>query len=52
MTSTLLNPRVRSVVDSMHAASERIDPPLLAKAKGKRLQGRVPRIIEIEGASK
>jgi predicted O-methyltransferase YrrM len=35
MTSTLQNPRVRSVLDSMHAASERIDPPLLAKAKGK-----------------
>jgi len=35
MTSTLQNPRVRNVLDSMHAESQRIDPPLLAKAKGK-----------------
>jgi len=34
MTSTLQNPRVRNVLDSMHAESQRIDPPLLAKAKG------------------
>src|SRR5262245_28514111 len=35
MTSILQNPRLRAVLDGMHAESERIDPPLLAKAKGK-----------------
>lgn len=35
MTSTLQDPRVRRVLDGMHAESERTDPPLLAKAKGK-----------------
>jgi predicted O-methyltransferase YrrM len=35
MTSTLQDPRVRSVLDGMHAESERTDPPLLAQAKGK-----------------
>lgn len=35
MTSTLQNPRVRAVLDGMHLESQRIDPPLLAKAKGK-----------------
>ena len=35
MTSTLQEPRVRRVLDGMHAESARVDPPLLAKAKGK-----------------
>jgi predicted O-methyltransferase YrrM len=35
MTSTLQEPRVRRVLDGMHAEAERVDPPLLAKAKGK-----------------
>lgn len=33
-TSTLHDPRVRRVLDGMHAESERVDPPILAKAKG------------------
>jgi predicted O-methyltransferase YrrM len=35
MTSSLQEPRVRRVLDAMHAESERVDPPLLAKAQGK-----------------
>jgi predicted O-methyltransferase YrrM len=35
MGSSLDDPRVRSVLDDMHAAAERDDPPLLAKARGK-----------------
>lgn len=35
MTSALDDPRVKSVLDDMHAAAERADPPLLAKARGK-----------------
>ena len=35
MTSTLQDPRVRRVLDGMHAEAERVDPPLLAQAKGK-----------------
>jgi len=35
MTSTLQEPRVRRVLDAMHAESDRIDPPLIAKAQGK-----------------
>ena len=35
MTSTLQESRVRRVLDGMHAESARVDPPLLAKAKGK-----------------
>jgi len=35
MTSTLQDARVRRVLDGMHAESERVDPPLIAKAMGK-----------------
>jgi predicted O-methyltransferase YrrM len=35
MRSTLDDPRVRSVLDGMHAEADRNDPPLLARAKGK-----------------
>ncbi|HJR68951.1 MAG TPA: class I SAM-dependent methyltransferase [Gammaproteobacteria bacterium] len=35
MTSCLDDPRVRRVLDEMHAAADRIDPPLLASARGK-----------------
>lgn len=35
MSSSLNDPRVRSVLDDMHAAAGRDDPPLLAKARGK-----------------
>ena len=35
MGSSLNDPRVRGVLDDMHAAAERDDPPLLAKARGK-----------------
>jgi predicted O-methyltransferase YrrM len=35
MSSTLLDPRVRRVLEGMHAESERVDPPLLEKARGK-----------------
>ncbi len=34
MTSTLHDPRVRRVLDSMHSEAERVDPAILAKAKG------------------
>jgi predicted O-methyltransferase YrrM len=40
MTSTLQDPRVRRVLDGMHAESERVDPPLLAKAQDKNPQER------------
>src|SRR6185503_19099255 len=36
MTSTLEDARVRRVLDDMHASADRNDPPLLAKAHGKR----------------
>src|SRR5690349_18725775 len=35
MISTLYDPKVRDVLDAMHAAADSNDPPLLAKAKGK-----------------
>jgi len=35
MISTLYDPKVRSVLDGMHAAADSNDPPLLAKARGK-----------------
>jgi predicted O-methyltransferase YrrM len=35
MSSTLDDARVRRVLDGMHADADRVDPPLLAKAKGK-----------------
>ena len=35
MGSSLNDPRVRRVLDDMHAAAERDDPPLLVKARGK-----------------
>ena len=35
MMSTLFDPKVRNVLDAMHAAADSNDPPLLAKAKGK-----------------
>lgn len=34
MSLTLLQPRVRNVLEEMHAQAARTDPPLLAKAKG------------------
>ncbi len=36
MTSSLNDPRVRSVLEEMHSAADRNDPPLLEKARGKR----------------
>jgi predicted O-methyltransferase YrrM len=35
MSSTLHEPRVRAVLDAMHADADRNDPPLLARAEGK-----------------
>ena len=35
MHSTIDNSNVRRLLDGMHAAADRVDPPLLAKAKGK-----------------
>lgn len=35
MTSCLFDPAVRKVLDEMHTQSDTIDPPLLARAKGK-----------------
>jgi predicted O-methyltransferase YrrM len=35
MKSSLQDPRVQRVLDEMHAAADRVDPPLLALAKGK-----------------
>ena len=35
MSSTLDEPRVRQVLDDMHAAADRNDPPLLERARGK-----------------
>jgi predicted O-methyltransferase YrrM len=35
MTSCIYDPRVRRVLEDMHAEADRVDPPLLAKAKGK-----------------
>jgi len=35
MHTSLEDPRVRSVLDEMHALADRNDPPLLAKARGK-----------------
>jgi predicted O-methyltransferase YrrM len=34
MTSSLQEPRVRRVLDAMHAEADRVDPPLIAKAQG------------------
>jgi predicted O-methyltransferase YrrM len=36
MHSSLYDPRVRRVLDDMHASADRNDPPLLEKARGKR----------------
>ena len=36
MISTLYDPKVRDVLDAMHAAADSNDPPLLAKAQGKK----------------
>jgi predicted O-methyltransferase YrrM len=38
--STLDDPRVKRVLDGMHADADRVDPPLLARAKGKSLAER------------
>ena len=35
MSSTLFDPRVRKVLDAMHADADRLDPPLLERAAGK-----------------
>lgn len=35
MPCTLFDPRVRAVLDAMHADADRVDPPLLARAEGK-----------------
>lgn len=35
MACTLYQPAVRAVLDRLHAESEQVDPPLLAKAEGK-----------------
>jgi predicted O-methyltransferase YrrM len=35
MPSTLFDPKVKRVLDAMHAAADENDPPLLAKARGK-----------------
>ena len=40
MQSTLDDPRVQNVLEDMHSAADRIDPPLLARAKGKSLSER------------
>jgi predicted O-methyltransferase YrrM len=40
MYSTLDDTRVRRVLDAMHADADRVDPPLLARAKGKSLAER------------
>jgi predicted O-methyltransferase YrrM len=34
-TSVLYDPRIRSVLDGMHAEADRVDPPLRARAEGK-----------------
>lgn len=36
MQSALNDPRVKRVLDAMHAEADRVDPPLLAQAEGKR----------------
>jgi predicted O-methyltransferase YrrM len=46
MRSSLDDPNVRRVLDGMHAAADRIDPPLLAKAKGKSLAERAQMLSE------
>jgi predicted O-methyltransferase YrrM len=35
MSTSLTNPRVQSLLDTLHAEADRIDPPLLAAAEGK-----------------
>jgi predicted O-methyltransferase YrrM len=40
MLSSLHDPRVRGVLDALHAESDKIDPPLLAAAEGKNLAER------------
>lgn len=35
MSSALYDPKIRGVLEEMHAEADRIDPPLRAKAKGK-----------------
>jgi predicted O-methyltransferase YrrM len=40
MFSSLHDPRVRGVLDALHAESDKIDPPLLAAAEGKDLTER------------
>ena len=40
MIASLYDPRVRGVLDALHAESDKIDPPLLAAAEGKDLAER------------
>lgn len=35
MSTSLTNPRVQTLLDTLHAEADRIDPPLLAAAEGK-----------------
>jgi predicted O-methyltransferase YrrM len=35
MSATLTEPRVKDVLDALHAEADRVDPPLLAAAEGK-----------------
>ena len=46
MTSTLYDPKVRSVLERMHAAADNNDPPLLAKARGKQGSARTTLLDE------
>jgi predicted O-methyltransferase YrrM len=46
MRSSLHDPRVARVLDSMHAAADKNDPPLLAKAKGKQGSARTSQLDE------
>ena len=46
MRSTLDDSSVRRVLDDMHAAADRVDPPLLARAKGKSLAERAALLRE------
>jgi predicted O-methyltransferase YrrM len=46
MLSSLHDPRVQRVLESMHAESDKNDPPLLAKAKGKEGSARTAMLDE------
>jgi predicted O-methyltransferase YrrM len=46
MLSSLHDPRVRRVLESMHAAADKNDPPLLAEAKGKQGSARTSLLDE------